>query len=132
MLTDPFADFLTRMRNGGMARLRYVDVFVNSLILAVLQLLLEEGWISGFTVEGEKAKRRARVMLKYNRQKEPLMMSIVCISKPGCRKYVGHRDIHSHMSGMGLFVLSTSKGVLSGHQAKKRGVGGELLCSIAH
>lgn len=132
MLTDPFADFLTRMRNGGMARLRYVDVFINKLTLNVLQLLLNEGWIAGFSIKEEKSRKLARVMLKYSSHREPLMTSIIRLSKPGCRKYVNHRAIYPCMSGMGLFVISTSKGVLSGYQAKKEGVGGELLCSISH
>ncbi|WP_108623908.1 30S ribosomal protein S8 [Candidatus Similichlamydia epinepheli] len=132
MLTDPFADFLTRMRNGGMAQLRSVDVFVNNLILDVLQLLLNDGWIASFTVREENSRKIARVILKYNAQKEPLMASIVRLSKPGCRKYVRHREIYPHMSGIGVFILSTPKGVLSGRQAKKEGVGGELLCSISY
>lgn len=127
-LSDPVADLLTKIRNASMAKHRYVDVGLSQLKKAILEAMKESGFIEHFLVDQEK--RRMRVFLRYNKQKKCLINGLKRGSKPSVRKYVGYREIPDVMEGLGITILSTSKGVMSGVKAKQEKVGGELICSV--
>ncbi|MCF7806443.1 MAG: 30S ribosomal protein S8 [Simkaniaceae bacterium] len=127
-LSDPIADLLTRIRNAALAKHRYVDIYLSKLKRSVVEVLKEAGFVENFLIDEEKG--RMRIFLKYTKSKECLISGLKRYSKPGVRKYVGYKDIPNVMEGLGLSILSTSKGVMSGTKAKHEKVGGELLCCI--
>jgi Ribosomal protein S8 len=130
MLTDPIGDMLTRIRNAVMARKKEVVVEpASKLKMAILDVLKREGYIEGYTVEGEGVKKRIIVHLKYYKGK-PVIQVIERVSKPGRRVYVGVDEIPKVFNGLGIAILSTPKGVLSDGEAKKLRVGGELICKV--
>lgn len=130
-ISDPVADFLTRIRNAIHAQHRYVDVDWSKLKASIAGILKEEGFIENYLVKKESSQRgKIRIFLKYSQGRKPVIQGIKRISKPGLRKYVGHKDIPSFYGGLGLSILSTSNGVISGTQANEKKVGGELLCLI--
>ncbi|MBU0495788.1 MAG: 30S ribosomal protein S8 [Chloroflexi bacterium] len=126
-MTDPIADMLTRIRNAQMGRHESVEMPASRLKLDVLRILKDEGYIKDFRVKREATRQNVRVWLKYA-DKEPVLSGLKRISKPGCRVYVGKDNIPKVLSGMGVAVLSTSHGVITGRQARRLGVGGEVLC----
>ncbi len=128
--TDPIADMLTRLRNGMAVRRRYVQMPSSKIKLAIAQILKDEGYVEGFDVVKEKDRPQAnlRVWLKYGENREPLLTGLQRVSRPGRRVYTGKQSIPLVLSGMGVAVLSTPKGVMTGRQARKLGVGGEVLC----
>ena len=129
-VTDPIADMLTRIRNALAARHRYV-LIPNSRIKAELARVLdEEGYIEGFDITRDRPQAMIRIWLKYTDDKAPVVTGLKRISKPGRRVYTQKGDIPWVLSGMGVAVLSTSKGVMTGRQARRLGVGGEVLCHI--
>lgn len=130
-LSDSFADFLTRLRNASQARLRYVDINSSKLILKVVEILKSEGFIRDFLVVPESSGRKTRVYLRYNKKRAAILRKAVRISKPGRRRYVGAAEIIPVEGGVGRSILSTNRGVMTGKEAKKAGVGGELLCYFA-
>jgi small subunit ribosomal protein S8 len=135
-VTDPIADMLTRLRNGVMAGHASVSVPSSKLKLAIAQILKDEGFIEGYEVaEGGNGKGKAviRIKLKYvgvRREKRPVMTGLVRVSHSGRRVYVGKDEIPWVLSGMGVAILSTPKGVMTGQRARTLGVGGEVLCHI--
>lgn len=124
-MTDPIADMLTRIRNGQTAHLAYVSVPLSKFKLSVLKILQKEGYIKNFIVE----EGVIRVDLKYNAGK-PAIKIIDRISKPGRKVYSEIAALRKFMNGLGVIILSTSKGVMSDYEAKSLGVGGEVLCKV--
>jgi len=130
MLTDPIGDMLTRIRNALMVKKKEVVVEpASKLKMAILDVLKREGYIEGYRVEGEGVKKSIIVYLKYYKGK-PVIQVIERVSKPGRRVYVGVEEIPKVYNGLGIAILSTSKGVLSDREAKKLRVGGELICKV--
>ncbi|MEB2285009.1 MAG: 30S ribosomal protein S8 [Polyangiaceae bacterium UTPRO1] len=129
-MTDPIADLLTRIRNGNRARKERVDVPWSALKEAVARVLIAEGFLRDVAVVGEGTVRQLRLMLKYDDQRRPVISGLQRVSRPSLRVYVGKEEIPSVRGGLGINVLSTPAGVLVDREAKQRGVGGELLCSV--
>jgi small subunit ribosomal protein S8 len=129
-LTDPVADFLTRIRNGIRARQQKVDVPASKLKLELARILKEEGFISNFKSTEEEGRKVLRVYLKYGNNNEAAISRLQRVSSPGCRVYVGHHEIPRVLGGMGINILTTPRGVMTGREARKQGVGGEILCEI--
>jgi small subunit ribosomal protein S8 len=130
-LTDPIADMLTRIRNGVHARHQRVDMPSSRLKMDVARILKDEGYIANFKVVEEEKKKVLRVLLRYDSRGESAISSIERVSKPGRRIYVGTREITRVLGGLGVTILTTPKGVMTGKNARKAGVGGEILCSVS-
>lgn len=130
-VSDPIADFLTRIRNAIKAQHRYVDVDWSKLKVNIAEILKSQGFIENFLVKLETQQRgMIRLFLKYSDGRKPVIQGIKRVSKPGLRRYVGHQDIPRFYGGLGLSILSTSQGVMAGLEASKRNIGGELLCLV--
>ena len=130
-MSDPIADFLTRIRNGFLAKKRWVDVPSSSLKKRIALVLKEEKYINDFFfISSGGNKEFIRVFLKYDCQGKPVIENIKRVSRPGLRVYVGAGKAPRVLDGLGISILSTSKGVLSNKKAKQLGVGGELLCEV--
>ena len=129
-LTDPVADFLTRIRNAYRARHPKMDVPASKLKLEIARILKEEGYIANFKSTDEEGRKVLRVYLKYGPNNEGVINNITRISRPGCRVYVGRNEINRVLGGLGINILTTPKGVMTGRQARKEGVGGEVLCEV--
>jgi len=129
-MTDPVADFLTRVRNAISARHQKVDVPASHLKLEIARILKEEGYISNFKATEEDGHKVLRVYLKYTPANEAAITNLSRVSKPGCRVYVGRTEIPRVLGGLGINILTTPKGVMTGREAKKQGVGGEILCEV--
>lgn len=129
-MTDPIADLLTRIRNASMAKLQKVDIPSSNLKVSLANVLKAEGFIKNFKVIADNKQGVLRVYLRYIDEKEPVIKEIKRISKPGSRVYVGCEDIPSVKSGMGIAILSTSKGILTDRNAREAGVGGEVVCTV--
>jgi small subunit ribosomal protein S8 len=127
-LSDPIADLLTRIRNAAQAKHRYVDVDLSKMKRSIVEIMKEAGFVENFLVNDEK--RKMRVFLRYNKQRQSVIHDLKRESKPGVRRYVGYQEIPNIMLGLGLTIVSTPRGVLSGQEAKKAKVGGELICTI--
>ncbi len=128
--TDPVADFLTRIRNGIKARHQKIDVPASKLKLEIARILKEEGFIANFKPTEEEGKKVIRVYLKYAADNSAAISNVVRVSRPGCRVYVGKTEIPRVLGGLGINILTTPKGVMTGKQARKEGVGGEILCEV--
>ncbi len=128
--TDPVADFLTRIRNAHGARHPKFDVPASKLKLEIARILKEEGYIANYKVSEEDSKKTLRVYLKYGPNNEAAINHIERVSRPGCRVYVGRNEINRVLGGLGVNILTTPKGVMTGRQARKEGVGGEVLCEV--
>jgi len=130
-MSDPIADFLTRIRNGLSARKRWVDIPSSSLKKRMSLVLKEESYIQDYMfISKDNNKELIRVFLKYDYQGNSVIESIKRISKPGLRVYVGALEAPRVLDGLGISILSTSRGVLSNKKANLLGVGGELLCEV--
>jgi small subunit ribosomal protein S8 len=131
-MTDPIADMLTRIRNGIQAHHERVEMPNSKLKVEVARILKSEGFISNYKVVNEEGRPQAtlRVYLKYSEDGEPVIHGIERISRPGRRVYRGKEDIPQVLGGLGLAIVSTSKGVLSGAEAARTGIGGEVLCQV--
>ena len=130
-MSDPIADFLTRIRNGLAARKRWVDVPSSALKKRISFVLKEEKYINDFFfITSEGNKETIRIFLKYDYNGDPVIENIKRVSKPGLRVYVGAGEAPRVLDGLGVSIISTSKGVLSNKKAKQLGVGGELLCEV--
>ncbi len=128
--SDPIADMLTRVRNALIARHPKVDVPASNIKMELARILKDEGYIMNFKLVEEDAKKAIRIYLKYTPANLPVISRIERISRPGCRVYVGSKDIPRVLGGMGINILTTPKGVMTGSSARKEGVGGEVLCQI--
>jgi small subunit ribosomal protein S8 len=130
-ISDPIADFLTRIRNATRAQHRYVDASWSVMKQNIAEILKTHGFIDSFLVKLDDKKRGTmRVFLKYTDGRQPVIQGIQRVSKPGLRRYVGHQDIPHFYGGLGLSILSTSNGVMAGFDAMTKKVGGELLCLV--
>jgi small subunit ribosomal protein S8 len=129
--SDPIADFLTRIRNATSARHRYVDIRWSKLKQSIAEILKNLGFIENYLVKQDNKNRGTiRVFLKYTDGRLPVIQGLTRVSKPGLRRYVGCDDIPMFYGGLGISILSTSHGIMSGYDAHKKGIGGELLCLI--
>jgi small subunit ribosomal protein S8 len=128
--TDPIADMLTRIRNGLTVRKAFVLVPSSKIKVAIAQILLEEGFIQGYEVTDERPQANIRVWLKYDERRRPVMTGMKRVSSPGRRVYRGKRSLPWVLSGLGIAIVSTPRGVMTGQEARRQGVGGEVLCYI--
>ena len=129
--TDPIGDMLTRIRNASSARHEKVLVPASRLKLRIAEVLKEEGFIKDFVLHKDEAKQGAiTILLKYTPDREPAINDIKRVSKPGLRRYVATSSIPRVLNGMGIAILSTSKGVMVDREARKQKVGGELICTV--
>src|SRR6202453_666382 len=129
-ITDPIADMLTRIRNAQSARHPKVDVPASKLKMEIARILKEEGFIVNFKLADEGAKRSIRIYLKYTPGNVPVISKIERVSRPGCRVYVGSKKVPRVLGGLGVNILTTPRGVMTGSSARKEGVGGEVLCHV--
>lgn len=130
MITDPIADLLTRVRNGSRARHPRVDVPSSKLKVEIARILKDEGYIANFKVADEKGKRTLRIFLRYTPDRRSVITDLRRVSRPGSRRYIGKAGIRPVVGGMGIVILSTPRGIMTGQSARKEGVGGELLCEV--
>jgi small subunit ribosomal protein S8 len=128
--TDPVADMLARIRNAIRARHQKVDIPVSKLKLEIARILKEEGYISNFKATEEEGHKILRVYLKYSSSNEAAISNLNRVSRPGCRVYVRRSEIPRVLGGLGINILTTPQGVMTGRAARKAGVGGELLCEV--
>jgi len=129
-MTDPVADMLTRIRNGIKANFFRVEVPASRLKVEVARVLRDEGYIKNYKLVKDRKQGVLRLYLKYGNNQEPAIRGLERISKPGRRVYVGVKGVKPVMSGLGICILSTSKGVLADRTARRQNVGGEVLCTI--
>jgi small subunit ribosomal protein S8 len=129
-LTDPVADMLTRIRNAISARHQKVDIPASKLKLEIARILKEEGYVSNFKATEEEGHKILRIYLKYSNNNEAVISNVNRVSRPGCRVYVRRTEIPRVLGGMGINILTTPRGVMTGRQARKQGLGGELLCEV--
>ena len=130
MTTDPIADMLTRIRNALGARHAKVDVPASKLKADIARILKEEGYIVNFKLAEEGAARTIKIYLKYAPDSSPVISSIKRVSRPGCRVYVGRKEIPRVLGGLGINILTTPRGVMTGRKAHTEGLGGEVLCQV--
>jgi small subunit ribosomal protein S8 len=130
MLTDPIADMLTRMRNAILIKNEKVDIPASKLKVEIAKILKEEGFIKSYKIIKDRKQGVLKVTLKYTSENEPLITGLKRISKPGRRAYVGKDAVPKVMDGVGISVLTTSRGIMSDRTCRREGVGGEVLCYI--
>jgi small subunit ribosomal protein S8 len=130
MMTDPIADMLTRIRNAIQIERPYVDIPSSTLKVGIAEALQREGYIWDFEIVEQQPQNVLRINLKYGSGGETVIQKITRTSMPGRRVYTKVKDMHEVLQGMGVSILSTNKGVLSNREAKEKGVGGEILCTI--
>jgi len=128
-VTDPIADMLTRIRNAIMARHDSVLIPASKTKMSIARILKDEGFISDYTVLRGKPQRMIKIVLKYI-DEQPAVVGLERVSKPGMRVYVGKREIPRVYGGLGITMVSTSKGIMTGQEAWRKNLGGELLCSV--
>lgn len=129
-MTDPIADLLTRIRNGLKVGKRWVDIPSSIEKKRIVYILKEEKYIEDFILIDDKGRKQIRVFLKYDYQGKPVISVIERVSKPGLRVYKGKKELPRVLDGLGISIMSTSKGVISNKMAKKFGVGGEVICNV--
>jgi small subunit ribosomal protein S8 len=129
-MTDPIADFLTRIRNGLHADRDAVEMPASNFKAEVARILREQGYIDDFAVEPARVGRVLRVQLKYTEDRKPVIQGIERVSRPGRRQYVEADAVPRVHGGMGTTIISTSRGVMTGHEARREGVGGELVARV--
>ena len=127
---DPIADMLTRIRNGLMLRKAYVLVPSSRIKTAIAQILLDEGFIQGYEVTDERPQPNIRVWLKYDEKRRPILTNLKRVSKPGRRVYSRSSDLRPILNGLGISIISTSRGVISDREARQKKLGGEVLCEL--
>ena len=130
MTSGPIADMLTRVRNAIQARHPKVDVPASRLKTEIARILKEEGYIANYKVAEEGVKRTIKIYLKYATDNSPVISAIERVSRPGCRVYVGQSEIPRVLGGLGINILTTPRGVMTGREAHKERVGGEILCRV--
>lgn len=129
-MTDPIADLLTRIRNGAHARKEQIDVQWSKLKAQLVEVLTAEGFLKEHSIIEQGGHRVLRVWLKYDSHNNPVITGLKRVSKPSLRIYVGAREIPALRAGLGVNILSTPAGILTDREARKRNLGGELLCSV--
>jgi small subunit ribosomal protein S8 len=131
MQTDPISDMLTRIRNAAKARHARVELPASKLKIEIARVLKEEGFISTYKVVDESKTRKAlRVFLKYTPDRRSVISDVRRVSKPGSRRYLGVQEIRGVFGGLGVSILSTPRGVMTGRAARKQRLGGEVLCEV--
>ncbi len=130
MTADPIADMLTRVRNALIARHAKVDIPASRLKNEIARILKEEGYILNYKLTEEGSKQFIRLYLKYTPSNLPVISRIERVSRPGCRVYMGSKEIPRILGGLGINILTTPRGVMTGNTARREGVGGEVLCQI--
>lgn len=128
--SDPIADMLTRVRNAITAHHQKVDVPASKLKLELARILKEEGYILNYKMADDGAQKAIRLYLKYTAANVPAISTIQRVSRPGCRVYVGSKEIPRVLGGLGINILTTPRGVMTGRDARKENLGGELLCQV--
>ena len=128
--SDPIADMLTRIRNANMVRHDSVLIPTSKIKFAIAKLLKEEGFITEYELVKDKTYKNIKIQLKYAGKNQPMISGLERISKPGIRVYVENHEIPRVYGGLGIAILSTSKGIMTGQQAWRQGIGGELLCYV--
>jgi small subunit ribosomal protein S8 len=129
-MTDPVADLLSRIRNGVRAKLTKVDVPRSKLKVEIARILKDEGYITNFKLSEDDKQGNLRVFLKYGPGMERVITDLQRVSRPGCRIYCGKDQIPRVYGGLGINILSTSRGLMTGKAAAREGVGGEILCNV--
>ncbi|HWP44234.1 MAG TPA: 30S ribosomal protein S8 [Blastocatellia bacterium] len=129
-MTDPIADMLTRIRNAYAAKHQKVDVPISNIKMEIARILKEEGFINNYKVIGEGPRRNIRIYLRYGPRGEQVLSKVERVSKPGCRVYVDSTRIPKVLGGMGINILSTSRGLMTDRQARRERVGGEILARV--
>jgi small subunit ribosomal protein S8 len=129
-VTDPIADMLTRIRNGLMVKKAFVLVPSSKIKVAIAQILLDEGFIQGYEVTNEYPQPNIRLWLKYDEKQRSILLGLKRVSRPGRRIYKGKQDLPWVLSGLGIAIVSTPKGVMTDREARRQGVGGEILCYV--
>ncbi len=130
MMTDPIADFLTRLRNAQLARHKTTTAPSSKIKVRIAQILKEEGYLEDVRVEEKDGRATLHVTLKYDERSQPLIEGVSRVSRPGLRRYSAADDLQKVRGGIGLAIVSTSRGVMTDHQARKDRVGGEVLCTV--
>jgi small subunit ribosomal protein S8 len=130
-MTDPVSDLLTRIRNASDARHETVDVPASKMKLEIVRILKEEGYIENYVRSQNDTQGTIRVRLRYAPGKLPVISNLTRISRPGCRIYANKSQIPTVLGGMGICILSTSHGLLTGKHAQEKGLGGEVLCTVS-
>ena len=131
MNTDPIADFLTRIRNANAAKHRVVEIPASKVKKEITKILFDQGYILSYKFEDKTTQGSIKIALKYDKfTKEPIIRELQRISKPGLRKYAGSSEIPRILNGLGIAIVSTSHGVMTGKQAQRENVGGEVLCYV--
>lgn len=130
-MSDPIADMLTRVRNAAMARHKRVDIPASKIKLEIARILQKERFIGNYKYLADIGHQGViRVYLKYTPEEEPVINGLERVSKPGLRRYCGSQGVPRVFGGMGVSILSTSRGIMTGQEARKVGVGGEILCNV--
>jgi small subunit ribosomal protein S8 len=129
-MTDPIADMITRIRNGVRARLPKIDVPSSKLKVEIARILKNEGYVANFKVNDDGKQGMLRVYLKYGPGMERVITDVQRVSRPGCRIYCGKDRIPRVYGGLGINILSTSRGLMTGRSAAQEGVGGEIICNV--
>ncbi|MDO5689662.1 MAG: 30S ribosomal protein S8 [Tissierellia bacterium] len=130
MITDPIADMLTRIRNGNSAKHASVEIPASRVKKDLAQILLDEGYINGYNVTEDDKQGMITIDLKYGPNEEKVISGIKRISKPGLRVYVRNKDVPRVLGGLGIAIISTSKGIVTDRVARREGVGGEVICYV--
>ncbi|MGB3542154.1 30S ribosomal protein S8 [Rubrivirga sp.] len=130
-LSDPVADYLTRIRNAQKARHPYVDVPASNLKRAITQILVDKGYVADYVNVEDTKQGLIRIYLKYLRGGKPVIQTIDRVSKPGLRRYVGSDNLPRVMNGLGIAILSTSRGVMTDKECRRAGIGGEVLATVS-
>ena len=129
-VNDPISDMLTRIRNAGMAQKTDTSMPATKILVAIAKILKDEGYIADFNVIEKRPQDQLNITLSYGPDKRHAIREIKRVSKPGLRVYAGKNEIPRVKSGLGIAIVSTPEGVLSGYEARRRGVGGEVLCTV--
>jgi small subunit ribosomal protein S8 len=130
MLTDPITDYLNRIRNALQADHEQVEIPASRLKREMTRILKEQGYISDFTVEPDRVGEVIKVRLRYTENRDPVISGMDRVSRPGRRRYVPKDEVPRVFGGMGTTIMSTSSGVMTGHEARQRGVGGEVVAHV--
>jgi small subunit ribosomal protein S8 len=129
-VNDPISDMLTRIRNAGMARKPELVMPSTKVLVAIAKILQEEGYINGFEVIEKRPQNQLKITLRYSADKRHTIREIKRVSKPGLRVYAGKDALPRVRSGLGIAIVSTPQGVITGYEARRRGIGGEVLCTV--
>jgi len=129
-VNDPISDMLTRIRNAGLARQAETTMPSTKILVAIAKILKEEGYIADYRLIEKRPQGQLVVLLRYGTDRKPAIKELKRVSKPGLRVYAGKDDIPRVRSGLGIAIVSTPQGVLTGFEARRRGIGGEVLCTV--